>query len=95
LEVKGLLGTDQEKLLNSLTSDYRKANLSDADLAMLDYAVKLTRRPGDMNEADVSPLRAQGFDDRTIHDICAITAYFALVNRIADGLGVDLESCNA
>jgi uncharacterized peroxidase-related enzyme len=95
LEVKGLLGSDQEKLLTSLTSDYRKANLSSADLAMLDYAVKLTRRPGDMNEADVSSLRAQGFDDRAIHDICAIAAYYAFVNRIADGLGVELESRNA
>ena len=58
---------------------------------MLDYAVKLTRRPGDMNEADVSSLRAKGFDDRAIHDICAIAAYYAFVNRIADGLGVELE----
>ena len=95
LEVKGLLDSDQEKLLTSLTSDYRKANLSSADLAMLDYAVKLTRRPGDMHEADVSSLRAQGFDDRAIHDICAIAAYYAFVNRIADGLGVELESRNA
>ena len=58
---------------------------------MLDYAVKLTRAPGDMTEADVNLLRVQGFDDRAIHDICAITAYYAFVNRIADGLGVELE----
>ncbi len=62
---------------------------------MLDYAVKLTQAPGDMIEADVSSLRAQGFDDRAIHDICVITAYYAFVNRIADGLGVELESRNA
>lgn len=42
--------------------------------------------------ADISFLRTQGFDDRAIHDICAITAYYAFVNRIADGLGVELES---
>ena len=41
---------------------------------------------------DISFLRTQGFDDRAIHDICAITAYYAFVNRIADGLGVELES---
>jgi alkylhydroperoxidase family enzyme len=41
--------------------------------------------------SDVDALRAAGFDDRAIHDICAITAYFAFVNRIADGLGVELE----
>ena len=95
LAVKGVVGADQEKLLASLASDYRKADLQAADLAMLDYAVKLTRSPGDMIETDVSSLRAQGFDDRAIHDICAIAAYFAFVNRIADGLGVQLESRNA
>jgi uncharacterized peroxidase-related enzyme len=95
LAVKGVVGADQEKLLASLASDYRKADLQAADLAMLDYAVKLTRTPGDMIEADVSSLRAQGFEDRAIHDICAIAAYYAFVNRIADGLGVELESRNA
>ena len=90
-----MVGADQEKLLASLASDYRKADLQAADLAMLDYAVKLTRSPGDMIETDVSSLRAQGFEDRAIHDICAIAAYYAFVNRIADGLGVELESRNA
>ena len=90
-----MVGADHERLLASLASDYRKADLNAADRAMLDYAVKLTNAPGDMIEADVSSLRAQGFDDRAIHDICAITAYYAFVNRIADGLGVELESRNA
>ena len=94
LEVKGVVSANQEKLLASLASDYSKADLHAADLAMLDYAVKLTHTPGDMIEADVSSLRAQGFDDRAIHDICAITAYYAFVNRIADGLGVELEGHN-
>ncbi len=87
-------GADQEKLLAALASDYRKADLQAADLAMLDYAVKLTCSPGEMVEADVGSLRAQGFDERAIHDICAIAAYYAFVNRIADGLGVELESHN-
>lgn len=59
---------------------------------MLDYAAKLTLRPDAISRADADTLRAAGFDDRSIHDICAITAYFAFVNRIADGLGVELES---
>ncbi len=95
LEVKGAKLADLEKLLAALASDYRKADLQADDLAMLDYAVKLTRSPGDMLEADVDSLRAQGFEDRAIHDICAIAAYYAFVNRIADGLGVELESRNA
>lgn len=59
---------------------------------MLTYVVKLTRRPAQVTNDDIDKLRAVGFDDRAIHDICAITAYFAFVNRIADGLGVELES---
>ena len=92
LEVKGAKFAELEKLLAALASDYRKADLQTADLAMLDYAVKLTRSPGDMTEADVGSLRAQGLGDRAIHDICAIAAYYAFVNRIADGLGVELEN---
>ena len=94
LEVKGAKLAELEELLAALASDYHKADLPAADLAMLDYTVKLTRSPGDMTEADVASLRAQGFGDRAIHDICAITAYYAFVNRIADGLGVELESRN-
>jgi alkylhydroperoxidase family enzyme len=58
---------------------------------MLDYATKLTRTPATMEPSDVAGLRAHGFSDQAIHDICAITGYFAFVNRIADGLGVELE----
>jgi alkylhydroperoxidase family enzyme len=58
---------------------------------MLDFALKLTRAPGDMAKDDADLLRQAGFDDRAIHDICAVTGYFAFVNRIADGLGVELE----
>ena len=84
----------QDKLLSLLASDFTKSELKAADVAMLGYAVKLTRSPGDMVKKDVEALRVLGFDDRAIHDICAITAYFAFVNRIADGLGVELEDLN-
>jgi uncharacterized peroxidase-related enzyme len=82
---------DQEGFLASLISDHQKAELPAPDRSMLDYAVKLTRTPGDITQEDVESLRAQGFEDLAIHDICAITAYYAFVNRIADGLGVELE----
>jgi uncharacterized peroxidase-related enzyme len=81
----------REALLSALTSDYKRADIPAADRAMLDYVVKLTRSPGDMIAKDVNSLRVQGFEDRSIHDICVITAYYAFVNRIADGLGVELE----
>jgi len=65
--------------------------LGAADRAMLDYALKLTETPGAVSAADIDTLQRAGFDDRAVHDICAITAYYAFVNRIADGLGVELE----
>lgn len=53
--------------------------------------MKLTVAPASVTDADIRRLREAEFDDRAIHDICAITGYFAFVNRIADGLGVELE----
>ena len=58
---------------------------------MLDYTAKLTRAPWDMAEADIARLRDGGFSDRAILDIAQVVAYYAYVNRIADGLGVSLE----
>jgi uncharacterized peroxidase-related enzyme len=82
---------DQALLVEALTTNYRRAALGSAERAMLDYAVKLTEAPATVGQADVEQLRGAGFNDRGIHDICAITAYFAFVNRIADGLGVEME----
>ena len=82
----------QDDLVEALTSDFSSAELSPTDRTMLDYAVKLTMTPSEIDAADVEALRGADFDDRAIHDICAVTAYFAFVNRIADGLGVELEA---
>lgn len=59
---------------------------------MLAYAEKLTLDPAAVTENDVKALREAGFGDRDILDICEVTAYYAYVNRIADGLGVALET---
>lgn len=80
------------ELPRALARDYRLAELSGQDRAMLDYAVRLTRDPGGMGEADVAALKKAGFDDTGILDICQVSAYYNYVNRLADGLGVELES---
>ena len=59
---------------------------------MLDYAVKLTLTPGKVDEGDVARLRDVGFDQTAILDICQVVSYFNYVNRLADGLGVELEA---
>jgi len=58
---------------------------------MLAYVDKLTRTPSEVEQADVDALRAVGFSDRNVLDIVEVAAYYAYANRIADGLGVDLE----
>jgi uncharacterized peroxidase-related enzyme len=67
------------------------AEISAADRAMLDFAVKLTRAPRSMTREDVEGLRAAGFSDTGIHDIVQITGLFAYYNRLADGLGIEPE----
>ncbi|MCH4886803.1 peroxidase [Acidaminobacter sp. JC074] len=75
-----------------MKKDYKSADISKADKIMLRYAEKLTLTPGHMVEGDVLMLRKAGFSDLDILDINQIVAYYAYVNRTADGLGVKLEN---
>ncbi|GBE24394.1 hypothetical protein BMS3Bbin02_00665 [bacterium BMS3Bbin02] len=81
-----------DALLTRIEADWRTAGLSEQRLAMLTYAVKLTLHPADMVETDVENLRNHGFSDVDILHIVEVTGYYAYVNRIADGLGVSLET---
>ena len=59
---------------------------------MCRYALRLTRSPSSVENADLETLREQGLDDRAIVDLNQVVAYFNYVNRIAEGLGVELEA---
>ena len=83
--------TNDQALVDGLVADYRAVDLSVEDRAMLLYVEKLTKRPWDMVEGDVVALREVGFSDSAILDINQVTSYYAYVNRLADGLGVELE----
>lgn len=83
--------TKNEELVEKLEADFRSAQITERDRMMLEYAVKLTLEPWNMIHADVQRLREAGFEDADILDINQITGYFAFVNRLADGLGVELE----
>ena len=61
------------------------------DRALCDYACKLTRTPAAITRADIDAMRAVGLDDRAINDAAQVISFFNSINRIADGLGVDLE----
>lgn len=81
-----------DDLLRQIAEDYEKAPISEAEKAMLRYAEILTAQPWNVQEEDVEELKSLGFTDRDILDINQVVAYFNYVNRIASGLGVELES---
>ena len=63
--------------------NYRKADITPRQRAMLDFAMKVCLRSHEIEEADFAPLHAHGFSDEDIWDIAAITAFFGLSNRMA------------
>lgn len=71
--------------------DYREMELSPADRALCDYAVKLTLFPGKTGGEELADLRAEGFDDGALTTAVQVIGYFNYINRVADGLGVDPE----
>ena len=83
---------DQDAILTGLqASPIAVSHLGEGERALLAYADVLTLAPQAVSRAHIDALRAAGYDDRAIHDACAIISYFAFVNRMADGLGVELE----
>jgi len=62
------------------------------DLALLQYAEKLTLRPGEIEETDIIRLRENGLDDGEILEANQIICYFNYVNRSLNGLGVTTEN---
>jgi len=86
---------DDDALVQALIEDPASAKLEAPDRAMLAYVEKLTRTPWEMQREDVSALRRQGFEDDAVLEICQVASYFAFVNRMADGLGVELEEIHS
>jgi alkylhydroperoxidase family enzyme len=85
------LGGVADELKAQLVTDFRAAGIAEDDKLMLEYVEVLTMSPQAVTASTVTPLKDRGFTDRMLHDIVQVTAYFAYVNRIADGLGVELE----
>jgi uncharacterized peroxidase-related enzyme len=68
--------------------NYRKADISPRQRAMLDFAMKVCLHSDQIDEADFAPLHAHGLNDEDIWDIAAITAFFGLSNRMASFSGM-------
>ncbi len=71
-------------LADQIATNYRKADITDRHKAMLDFAAKVSLSAHEINDADFGILREHGFSDEEIWDIGAITAFFALSNRMAN-----------
>jgi len=78
-------------MVKHIMSDYNHANIDSKDKVMLHYAVILTTQACNVKEENIEILHEAGFSDEAILDIVQITAYYNFVNRLACGLGVELE----
>ena len=80
--------TGDQSFSDSLLRDYRSAGLSRKERVLLDYVWKLSRTPGEMAEADMDGLRAEGWTDPQIVATVHVTALFAYMNRVAEAFGL-------
>jgi uncharacterized peroxidase-related enzyme len=83
--------TKDRSLADGVRKDFRTASITGADRLMLEYAEHLTVRPTEDFSTGISRLREGGFSDEAVLHITLIVGYFNFVNRIANGLGVELE----
>ena len=71
-------------IADQVAVNYRKADLTDRQMAMLDFAMKVSARAYEVGESDMDILRGHGFDDDDIWDIAGISAFFGMSNRLAN-----------
>jgi uncharacterized peroxidase-related enzyme len=72
------------RVADQVATNYRKAEITPRQTAMLDFAMKIALHSDEVDEADFAPLREHGFSDEDIWDIGGIAAFFALSNRLAN-----------
>ena len=71
-------------IADQVAVNYRKADLTPRQRAMLDFALKVALRSAEVGEADFAALRERGFSEEDIWDIGAVAAFFAMSNRLAN-----------
>jgi uncharacterized peroxidase-related enzyme len=71
-------------IADQIAVNYRKADITSKQMAMLDFAMKISNDSGSISDADFEVLRGHGFTDEDIWDIAGITAFFGLSNRMAN-----------
>ena len=71
-------------IADQVAVNYRKADITDRQKAMLDFAVRVSTEAYEVSESDFAALKSHGFTDEDVWDIAAITAFFGLSNRLAN-----------
>ncbi len=72
--------------------DWTTSPVDDATLALFRFADKLTTDPSTMTRDDLQSLRDAGWSDEAVHDAVQVISYFNYINRVADALGVEVET---
>lgn len=77
------------RLAETLVANYRAADLTDRQRAMLDFSWKITERPAEMTDEDRQALRQAGFSERDIWDIVLVAGFFNMSNRVASAVAME------
>ena len=77
-----------DHLVEGVKQDYTRLDLSSAERAMLDYAVKLTVAPSTATEEDINNLKEHGFNDRDVLDIIHVICLYNFNDRLAEATGI-------
>jgi uncharacterized peroxidase-related enzyme len=88
-DLRSVVQSDEQR--QAIQEDYRSAGLTQRELALLDFAVRLTKSPSGLRKIDLDALRSHGLTDEQIVDAVHCIGYFNFINRVLDGLGVDPE----
>jgi uncharacterized peroxidase-related enzyme len=76
------------QIADQIAINYRKADITPRQRAMLDFAMKVSRAAEEISEQDFADISRHGFSDDDIWDIAAVSAFFALSNRMANVTGM-------
>jgi uncharacterized peroxidase-related enzyme len=71
-------------IADQVAVNYRKADITERQKAMLDFAMKVSARAYEVGDADIQDLKAHGFTEDDVWDIAAIAAFFGMSNRLAN-----------
>jgi len=88
-DLRSVVESDEQR--QAVQADYRSAGLMSREVALLDFAVKLTKSPSSVQGHDLDALRVHSFADEQLVDAVHCIGYFNFINRVLDGLGVDPE----